>query len=444
MFQSLVKGFAPTTRLVWWMALGLGVAVLPLFVHQATWPLVILGWCFVAGVSLLEMRILSCRKPELQFTMPYSAGVGNPFSLDISLRCSLKALIACEVHAETRKPLRLVKNTFGDVRSGNNKLSLEFIGEARGKGALQAVWIRLKGPFGLFYRVFRIDCGNSEIAIVPSIERVKEIILKHFGSRALHGGVRLERFTGQGSSFDTLEPYLPGHNYRDVDWKASARHQALHVRRYRIERNQRLILCLDTGHLMADKLEGSQRLDHAIHASLLLSYFALRAGDLVGVCAYDAKPQMWLKPLSGVRNFHRLHHACASLQAKPVETNHVLGLHYLLSHLKRRTMVIVFSEFNDATTAELMVETLGKLVKKHLIVFVTLDEPLYEEAFQKNPESPEQVAEAVVMSQFRHERSKVLMQLRSLGVLVVHGLPELATIQLIRRYTEIKSKELIG
>jgi uncharacterized protein (DUF58 family) len=293
-------------------------------------------------------------------------------------------------------------------------------------------------------RVIRLPLEQGPVSVVPSLPRVKAIALQHFGAYQFQGGVRLERLRGDGSEFDALEAYVPGHDPRSVDWKASARHQKLTVQRFRIERNQRIVFALDTGHLMFDPIEQYQRLDHAIHASLLLSYFALRAGDLVGLYTYNSKPDVWLPPAASLRSFQRINHACSGVFPENVETNHVLGLHRLLTQLNRRTLVIVFSEFTHATTAELMVETLEHLVRKHLVIFVALDDPIVEHPLKLPPETPENMAKALVSSDLRGERQKVFKRLQRAGVHIVHGLPEIATVQLVAKYTEIKRRELIG
>src|SRR5262249_31560064 len=152
---------------------------------------------------------------------------------------------------------------------------------------------------------------------------------------------------GDGGEFDSLTAYVPGMDVRAVDWKASARHRALRVRRFRLERNQRVITCLDTGRLMAEPVQGLQRLDHAIHASLLLAHAALRSGDLVGLHAYGGDPKAWVAPTTGVRHVRQLTDACSELFAEDDETNHVLGLKDLLTRLSRRSLVVVFTEFVD-------------------------------------------------------------------------------------------------
>ena len=90
---------------------------------------------------------------------------------------------------------------------------------------------------------------------------------------------------------------------RTIDWKASARHRRLLSQERRAERDHQVVVAIDTGRLMGEPLEGMPRLDHAVHAALLLGYVALRTGDRVGLFAFDERPRAWAAPAAGVESF---------------------------------------------------------------------------------------------------------------------------------------------
>src|SRR5690606_7204503 len=145
----------------------------------------------------------------------------------------------------------------------------------------------------------RVPVASAAVKVVPNAKRVRDLAIAHFGAQPLRGGIKIERRAGDGGEFDAMVGYSNGMDVRQIDWKSSARHQDLRVRRYRVERNQRVVVCIDTGRSMADPIEEGdeatpvQRLDHAIHAAMVLAQTALRAGDLVGLHAYGAEPEAW-------------------------------------------------------------------------------------------------------------------------------------------------------
>ncbi len=64
------------------------------------------------------------------------------------------------------------------------------------------------------------------------------------GLSPLQGQIQA-RHRGQGLEFDDLRAYSSGDDVRHIDWKVSARHNQLHTRLYREEKEQRITLALD-------------------------------------------------------------------------------------------------------------------------------------------------------------------------------------------------------
>src|SRR5262249_8703513 len=160
-----------------------------------------------------------------------------------------------------------------------------------------------------------------------------------------------------------------------IDWKHSARHLKLLSKEFRTERNHQIMLAFDTGYLMCEPLEGIPRLDHAISAGLLLAWISLRQGDLVGTYGFDAAVRQYLQPMRGLASFARVQRATADLAYRHEETNFTLGLAELSQRLKRRALLVLFTDFVDTVTAELLVESLQRVSNRHVVVFVTLRDP---------------------------------------------------------------------
>lgn len=434
----------PSPRLLLIAIAGLAVATLPLMVRAELWIGVCGMWAALAVGVLVDSLVLWRARPQLTATPPTMVGVGDPFSVPIVVATRCPIALPAVVRAEVEEPLGSLGDTELVAAPGRSEHDVELIAPHRGAGRLEALWSRLEGPLGLIHRIDRHRLDDAPVRVVPNVRRVRELTLAHFGSQPLRGGLKLERRAGDGGEFDAMVGYAQGMDLRAVDWKSSARHQALRVRRYRLERNQRMVVCVDTGRLMADPIDGLERLDHAVHAALLLSRTALHAGDLVGLHAYGAEPVAHVPPAGGMRHAAKISEAAAGLRCKPEETNHVLGMHTLLKKLRRRSLVVVFSEFTDSTTAELMLEHLGHLARRHLVIFVALDDPAVEAPLRDLPTVAEDLAAAVVAGALRSDRRRILRRLERMGVDVVTGPPGVASLHLLQRYLRVKSRGLIG
>jgi uncharacterized protein (DUF58 family) len=434
----------PAPRLLWISAIGLGIAALPVVVHEMAWILTAAMWAAIAVAIFADVIALTFARPAIGASAPSLAGVGDRVEVPVAITLRGRASLGATIRLEVEEPLAAGEDVPLRVPSGDSEAVLTFDAPRRGTGRLSALWMRLDGPLGLVRRLVRTELEGAEVKVVPNARRVRDLAIQHFGAHPISGGLRIERRAGEGGEFDAMVGYARGMDVRHIDWKSSARHMDLRVRRYRMERNQRLVVCVDTGRPMADPIDGTARLDHAIHAAMVLSQTALRGGDLVGLHAYGAEPEAWVPPASGIRHAAKITEACAGLAPSPVETNHVLGVHALLSKLTRRSLVVMLTDITDSTMAELMVEHVGHLARRHLIVFVAFDDPVIEAPLEKMPEQPVDLAAAVVAGHLKSDRQRVLHRLARMGVDVVHGPPGPATLALLERYVHVKRRGLIG
>ncbi len=435
---------APSRRLLGLMTAGLFVAVLPVLVHPGLWVVVVGGWAGVAAAVLLDLVAVWRASPALEVSAPQEVGVGDAAELSLRLRLGGGSALRGLLRAETRGPLEPGEDLEALLPAGTSDHRLLLNTHRRGTGEADAVWCRLEGPLGLVLRVDRVAV-DLQVAVTPNLRRVRSLALEQARRLPqLFGGTRLSSRLGEAGEFDTLETYQPGMDIRSIDWKAAARHQALMVRRFRLERNQRVVACLDTGRLMGDPIDGLQRLDHGVHTLLLAGHAAVRAGDLFGLHAYGSQPHVHVPPAGGMRHLKRLARACARLHCEDAETNHVHGLRDLLVRLRRRSLVIIFTDFVDSITAELMLETIGYLVQRHFVMFVALDDAVIEAPLRLQPREPDDLSRAVVAGGLRQDRLRVLRRLEHVGANVVHGPPGRLAFELINRYLRIKKRGLIG
>ena len=143
-----------------------------------------------------------------------------------------------------------------------------------------------------------------------------------------------------------------------------------------MERNHPVILAFDTGHLMQEPVDGVPRLDHSIGLGLMLARFAVMAGDLVGSYAFDSRPRQYLAPDRGMHAFRRLQQASAGIAYSNDETNFTLGLAELQTRLRRRSLIVLFTDFIDTVTSELLLENVRRIATRHLLIFVTIRDRL--------------------------------------------------------------------
>ena len=313
--------------------------------------------------------------------------------------------------------------------------------ERRGEAVFSKAWARWKGPFGLIWRqASRTLDVRAPIGL--DIRRIRDEGLRMF-SRDAQFGAKVQMDIGEGAEFHALRDFQAGMDRRTVDWKQSARHQVLLAKEFRTERNHQVVLAVDSGRVMSEPVGGAPRVDRALHAALLLAYAALRSGDRAGLFAFDDRPRLSTGTATGVGAFALLHRQAARIDYSTEETNYAFGLTTLASSLQRRSLVVIFTEFADSTSGELMIESTGRLLKKHLVLFVVLRDEELEGLAEAEPQVPEDVSRAVVAATLLREREVVLARLRRLGAHIVEAPADRVGPAAVNAYLDLKRRDLL-
>ncbi|PDT12398.1 DUF58 domain-containing protein [Rhizobium sp. M1] len=417
---------------VWWRDMG--------------YPLLLL-WVALAALTAgdLAMSAFSGRM-TVEFELPPQGFVGHVAEFTVGVRPQ-KGVVPDNIGIRLDCAPELV---IGEGRSASPaspagekvfRAAFDLRLTRRGRYAVHELWLKWPSRLRLLDIIARMPVGK-EIAVLPDISPVLSGAIRT-QILPLEAGQKDLRLRGEGSEFHQLREFASGMDPRSIDWKRSARMRNLVVREMRAERNHQIILCVDSGRLMAEQLGGFAKLDRAINAALAMCWAAGLAGDLVGFYSFDSRPRLFVPALPGRAAFPRLQTVCADLRYETQESNHTLGLTHLSARLKRRSLIVIFSDFVDSVTAELMIENIQVLARHHFIVYVALRDPVLAKLTEPEEMSLDAVARSVAARQILNERRTVMEKLARLGVLCLDSTPEALTSDLIARYIEIKSREMI-
>ncbi|HKR24350.1 MAG TPA: DUF58 domain-containing protein, partial [Allosphingosinicella sp.] len=328
-----------------------------------------------------------------------------------------------------------------EAEAGGFAAAVALTAERRGTARLENIWVRWPGPLGLVWKQRQLALGQ-DVVIAPDIRAVRDKGVRMVNRDALHG-IRAQLQIGEGAEFEALADYRQGMDRRAIDWKTSARHTHLVAKEYRTERNNNIVMALDAGRAMSDPLAGVPRIDRAVSAALLTAYVALKDGDRVGLFAFDSKPRASSRPIGGERAFATLQRVAAGIDYSASETNYTLGIATLANGLSRRSLIVVFTEFADTISAELMLGAVGSLLRRHLVLFVVLKDEELEHFAAAEPAEAEDVSRAVTAAALLRERRLVITRLKHLGVHVVEAPAAEAGPSLIAAYLDFKRRDMI-
>src|SRR5690606_3911725 len=366
----------------------------------------------IAGLVLLVATALdgwlAGRLRDLKLNRPDDADVGQP--LRLSLHAEFGGRVARPEAALGFDPrlgqhgaatFPLAAGPAPDIRTGE----IELTPSRRGTADLHDLWLRWRGPLGLAHRQAHRVIGDA-IRVWPDLSPVRSRTLQAF-LRDAQFGLVARRIRGEGTQFEALSEYEPGMDRRRIDWKASARHTRLYARENEAERDNQIVFAFDCGQAMCEPIDGLPRIDRAVSAALTAAYVALKGGDRVALFAFAAQPELLTPFATDSRAFHRLQTAAAGIDYVAREPNFTLALATLTARLRRRSLIVLFSDFADPTSAELMVESVERLVRHHLVIFVTMQDSELSELTEAEPGTLRDLATAVAADGLARQRALV-------------------------------------
>jgi uncharacterized protein (DUF58 family) len=198
---------------------------------------------------------------------------------------------------------------------------------------------------------------------------------------------------------------------------------------------------------MTAESQGMQHLDHALNAVLMLSHVAARAGDQLGLLAFDAKVRQYLAPAGGRRAAQRVARATYDLHPSLVETDFEAAFAHLGRRLRKRALVLLFTQVIDDQSARALLRQVRSLPARHLPVCVIFRDPDLDRLAEPPgglgvaPEGELYVAAAAAETIAWRER--LIRDLKAGGSLVLHVSPKQATPAVIERYLQIKAQHLL-
>ncbi len=330
----------------------------------------------------------------------------------------------------------------GDVAEASYRV----VPERRGGFTLGDHFVRYASRLRLWTRQVRIS-ARDPVRVYPDLAMVRTFALLARTNRE-YALVRATRLRGGESEFARLRDYASDDDYRAIDWKASARRQKLTAREYQLESDQNVLFMLDSGRLMTAVVGRLSQFDHALNSALLMAHVASRGGDKVGLLTFDEAVRSFVVPEGGQQASRRLIQASYDIEPRLVESNYEAACAHVALRLRRRALLVVFTQLVDDTSARALARHLRALSKRHLPLVVLLeDTDLLAMAEGTDVEgTPSRVAtlyRSGAAAELLRWKAAAVRDLEAAGALVLESSANKLSGSLINRYLEIKTRQLL-
>lgn len=355
-----------------------------------------------------------------------------------------------------------------------------FTPNERGDCETGNLFISYRTTFGLVDRWAQADLKQT-VRVYPVLRTGEEQQIYLARSKQIELQLRQARQRGQGREFESLREYRPGDDLRDICWTATARRGELITRQYQTERSQAVWIVLDCGRLMRSRVamgpeinlaaqesmseletqaaQGKKKpapryrahdastlhtkLDHASSAAVALAQLALFSGDRVGLLAYGQGFQQRILPGRGASHLRQIIESLAQLKAEPSEADHLLATASLNRLQPRRSLILWITDLAETAMRPEVIDGAMQLLKRHLLLFVTMAQPEIERIADANPLSVDQMFRAAAAQEMASRREHLLAQLNEHGARTMDLNPDMLTTSVLNQYLAIKERSLI-
>jgi len=323
------------------------------------------------------------------------------------------------------------------------EISREILPRRRGIHTLGPVYLLWTSKMGLLRFRIRIAQGGTVAIIPPAADSPKRGALSQ---RSLRDelGTRPRPARGEGSEFESMREYTAGDDPRHVDWHASARRRRLIVRQYQTERRHTVIIAIDTGRLMAARVDGSSKLDHALDCAVALARASNEFGDRVGLVAFDRELRLMVRPKSGRAAAAAMIEATLALDAAPFEPNYRVLAENLARFQKKRALVIVLTDFVEGSASRELEAYLSVVARRHLVLLVALRDRILAEADIRDPEiTRERLYRKLALQDLAVEREAAIVRIARFGAQTLDLDPARINVPVLNRYLAVRQAGLL-
>jgi uncharacterized protein (DUF58 family) len=211
---------------------------------------------------------------------------------------------------------------------------------------------------------------QDTLSLLQEVHRL-EIVTRGAVETLLRGFYK-SSFRGRGLEFDQVREYSPEDDHRSIDWNVTARLNSPYVKTFVEERELQMILAVDLSASLWVGTGTASKRETALRLCAALAFAAVRHQDRVGLLIFTDRVEYFIPPRRGKTGALRVLRELVGFKPIGRKTDFAPALRILNSVLKRRSVVILISDFTDPIPPA----AAGVLAQRHDVVAAVLEDPL--------------------------------------------------------------------
>ncbi len=312
----------------------------------------------------------------------------------------------------------------------------------RGEYLFEKIICYARSPLKLLQRRFRFE-ADKMVKVYPSTRQLKKYQLLALSDNTQFIGSRKVRRLGHSMEFEQIREYVQGDDIRTINWKATARKSNLMVNNYTDAKSQLIYCMLDKGRAMKMPFDNMTLLDYSINAALMFLNVALLKQDRVGLLTFSSGIDDVVPAERNPLQMNKLVDVLYRQRTDFAESNYESLTAIAHRKLSQRSFLLLFTNFETMASLERQLPYLRRLASRHLLCVVFFENTLLKEIHEGHPDSLEGIYIKTIADRFSFEKKQIVKELRRHGILSVLTTPQNLTIDVINKYLELKSRQMV-
>jgi len=312
----------------------------------------------------------------------------------------------------------------------------------RGEYEFGAIRVFVISSLGLIRRRYTFEQSET-LPVYPSFLQMRKYELMAVSNRLTDVGIKKIRKLGHSLEFEQVKNYVPGDDFRTINWKATARQGNLMTNLYTDEKSQHVYSIIDKSRAMKMPFEGLSLLDYAINASLVLSNVAIVKEDKAGLITLAEKIGAVVPADKKPVQINRIMEVLYKEKTRYLESNMELLYVTIRKVLKQRSLVVFFTNFESMSALERQLPFLKRIARFHLLLVVFFENTELQKLSEEPATTVEDVYIKTIAEKFAYDKKLIVKELARHGIQSILSTPQNLTVNTINRYLELKARQSI-
>ncbi len=302
--------------------------------------------------------------------------------------------------------------------------------------------IYVSSPLRLISRRF-VFGKDQMVPTYPSYIQLRKYDLLAFSNNLYQYGIKKIRRIGHTMEFEQIKEYVQGDDLRTLNWKATAKKNALMVNQFQDEKSQSVYMAIDKGRVMQMPFDGLSLLDYAINSTLVLSNVILKKQDKAGLFAFSKKVENRVFAERRGSQMQKILETLYNIKTDFFESDYSRLYVDIKKNINQRSLIILYTNFETMDGLNRQLPYLKGIAKSHLLVVVFFQNTELNSIINKKTDTIQEVYDKVIAEKFMFEKRLIANELKKYGIHSVLTQPENLTLDAINKYLEIKSRGIL-